>query len=124
MKSEVKILKAIGEPTRLRIMRLLLVTEKEFCGCELVDSLEVPQYNLTKHLNILINADLLVSRKDGRWVNYSACSSQDDFINSICQSILKLNGFIYEEDLKRFKKRLNIRKNGKCYLGIQNKKFV
>lgn len=124
MKSEIKILKAIGEPTRLRIMRLLLVTKKEVCGCELVDSLETPQYNLTKHLDILINADLLVSRRDGRWVNYSACSSQADFINSICQSILKLNGPIYKDDLKRFKKRLNIRKDGRCHLGIQNKKFV
>ncbi len=122
--NETKILKAISEPTRLRVMYLLLKTKKELCGCELVDSLEVPQYNLTKHQDILINAGLIQSRKEGRWVNYSACNFQPGFISSLCQSILKLNGNIYAEDLKRFKIRLELRKNGKCHLGIQNKKFV
>ena len=122
--NETKILKAISEPTRLRIMRLLLMIKKELCGCELVDSLEIPQYNLTKHLDILINAGLIQSRKEGRWVNYSACSFQPGFIGYLCDSILKLDGSIYNEDLKRFKKRLKLRKDGKCYIGIQNKQFA
>ena len=122
--NETKILKAISEPTRLRVMYLLLKTKKELCGCELVDSLEIPQYNLTKHLDILIHAGLIQSRKEGRWVNYSTCSCQPGFIGSLCESILKLNGNIYEGDLKRFKKRLKLRKNGKCYIGIQNKQFT
>lgn len=122
--NETKTLKAISEETRLRIMHLLLKTKKELCGCELVDSLEIPQYNLTKHLDILINAGLVQSRKEGRWVNYSVCSCQPGFISSLCDSILKLDGIIYKEDLKRFQKRLKLRKNGKCHLGIQNKQFT
>jgi len=124
MMNETKILKAISEPTRLRVMHLLLKTKKELCGCELVDSLEIPQYNLTKHLDILINAGLIQSRKEGRWVNYSVCNFQPGFEDSLCRSILKLDDIIYKEDLKRFKKRLKLRKDGKCYLGIQNKKFI
>ena len=124
MINETKILKAISEPTRLRVMYLLLKTNKELCGCELVDSLKIPQYNLTKHLDILLNAGLIQSRKEGRWVNYSVCNFQPGFIGSLCESILKLNKNIYKEDLKRFKKRLKLRKNGKCYIGIQNKQFT
>jgi len=122
--NEASIFKVIGEPTRLRIMRLLLRTGKESCGCELVDSLLIPQYNLTKHIDILINAGLVDSRKEGRWVYYSACSDTTAFCESICRSVLKVKDKIYSDDLKRFKNRLGIRKNGKCLLGIQNKKLI
>lgn len=123
MNNETKILKAIGEPTRLRIIYLLLKTGQEICGCEFVDSLEMLQYNLTKHIDILMNAGLVVSRKEGRWVNYSARKCQPGFEDALCESILKLDDIVYKEDLKRFKKRMNLRKDGKCHLGIQNKKF-
>ena len=124
MLKETEILKALGETTRFRIMRLLLETGKEICGCELVDSLEIPQYNLTKHLDILIHAGLVTSRKEGRWVYYSACPDNSSFCKSICDGILKPKDKIYDEDLARFKKRLTIRKQGKCLLGIQNKNFI
>ena len=121
---ETKVLKALGEQTRLRILHLLLKTKKELCGCEFVDSLEIKQYNLTKHLDILINAGFIRSRKEGRWVHYSFCKSQSEFVGSLCKAILKLDGGTYDEDFKRWSKRLKLRKNGKCYIGIQNKQFI
>ena len=120
MVNEIKILKSISESTRFRIIRLLLETKKEICGCEFVDSLEIPQYNLTKHLDILINAGLIKTRKESRWVYYSVCDNETPFCQSICQSILKASDKIHSEDLNRFMKRLDIRENGKCHLGIQN----
>ena len=124
MVKEAEILKALGEPTRLRIMRLLLETKKEICGCELVDSLEIPQYNLTKHIDILIHAGLIKSRKEGRWVYYLACVGCSSFCENVCDGVLKAKDKIYEEDLTKFKKRLAIRKKGKCLLGIQTKKLI
>lgn len=121
---ETAILKAISEPTRFRMMYLLLKTKKEICGCEFVDSLAVPQYNLTKHLDILIDANLVNSKKEGKWVYYFACQDMTAFSKSICKSILKTKNKIHADDLKRFSRRLGIRKNGKCLLGIQNKKLV
>ncbi|MDE2026984.1 MAG: winged helix-turn-helix transcriptional regulator [Candidatus Omnitrophica bacterium] len=118
------ILKVLGEQSRLRIMRLLLATKKEICGCEFVDSLELPQYNLTKHIDILIHARLVKSRKEGRWVYYFACHDNSPFCHTICEGILKAKDQIYEKDLMRFKGRMALRQKGKCLLGIQNKKFV
>lgn len=124
MLKDTKILKTLGELTRFRIVRLLLETKEEICGCEFVDSLEVPQYNLTKHIDILIHVGLIKSRKEGRWVYYFACPDNSPFCQAICEGILKAKDKIYEEDLERFQKRLTLRKKGKCLLGIQNKRFV
>lgn len=124
MIKDVEILKALGEPTRLRIMRLLLAAESGACGCELVDSLGIPHYNLTKHLDILINAGLVVSKKEGRWVYYTPLSERSGFLRAIYAGVLKTEDKIYAEDYARFKKRMALRTQGKCLLGIQNKKLV
>lgn len=119
-----EIFKALGEATRLRIMRLLIKTGKESCGCELVDSLLIPQYNLTKHIDILMQVGFIRSRKEGRWVYYSVCKSGSALCASLCDIVEKTNDKVYENDLMRFKKRLAIREGSKCLLGIQNKKFL
>lgn len=123
MLKETEILKALGETTRLRIMRLLLETKKEICGCEFVDSLEIPQYNLTKHIDILFHAGLVKIRKEGRWVYYSAQTDGSTFCRLVCEGILKATDNVYIDDLRRFKHRMTLRQGGKCLLGIQNKKF-
>ncbi len=117
------IVKAISESTRFRILYILLKTNKEICSCELVDSLQVPQYNLTKHLDILMNASLVKSRKEGKWVYYSINGNTSQFGKSLYKTILKADTQNHKEDLKRFGNRLNIRKNGKCLLGIQTAKL-
>ncbi len=122
MNSDV-IVKAISESNRFRMLYLLLKTKKEICGCEFVDSLQMPQYNLTKHLDVLINASLVKSRKEGKWVYYSINNNASEFGKSLCQTILKADAQTHQDDLKRFQKRLNIRKNGKCLLGIQTAKL-
>jgi DNA-binding transcriptional ArsR family regulator len=57
-------LKALGEETRLRMLRLL------FCGPlsvnEISDRLKVSQYNISKHLRVMREAGLLKSEKRGK----------------------------------------------------------
>ncbi len=123
MKNHVEMFKALGDKTRLRIMRLLIDSGTEICGCEFVDSLEESQYNISRHIKVLKHAGLIKERKEGRWVYYSVT----DRNNSFKKTLYKLIGFIPEDivknDHKRFKKRLNIRVKGKCLLGIQSKRF-
>ena len=58
------VLKALGEPTRMRIMRLLL---KRFLGVNAIsERLGVSQYNTSKHLRILREAGLLETKADGK----------------------------------------------------------
>ena len=64
----IPVLKALGEPTRIRIMRLLL---KRSLGVnEISDRLELSQYNASKHLRILREAGLLETQAEGKSRRY------------------------------------------------------
>jgi len=61
--------KALSEPIRLRIIRLLLAKE-ELCVCELVEVLGISQSVISRHLAYLRNHNILVSSRSGVWVYY------------------------------------------------------
>jgi ArsR family transcriptional regulator len=68
MKDVVKIFKALSDPTRLRILLLLL--KRELCVCELMFILEMEQSRLSHQLKILKNADLVEDERESRWIIY------------------------------------------------------
>lgn len=61
--------RALADPLRLRIIRLL--RSQELCVCELCQRLDVNQSKLSFHLKNLKEANLLNSRQQGRWMYYS-----------------------------------------------------
>ncbi len=61
-----KILKALGDESRLRIVRLLLHGEK--CVSEIVDSLGMIQPQASHHLSILRSSGLVATRREGNKV--------------------------------------------------------
>lgn len=61
--------KALADPTRLRIMNLLL--RSPFCVCEMERILELPQPLLSRHLAYLRNSGLVERHRDGMRVNYN-----------------------------------------------------
>jgi ArsR family transcriptional regulator len=120
MKKYAEYFKALGDETRLRILYLLVNADSELCVCELTDALEIPQYNISRHLKILKNAGLIEERKEGRWVNLSL-KNNDSFTQSILNSISCIPASLLSNDLIELDKRLSIRVKGKCLLGIQKK---
>jgi ArsR family transcriptional regulator len=68
-----KLLGAVGEANRMKI--LLLLSEREMCVCELESALELPQPTISHHLAVLEQADLLRRSKKGRFVFYEVVSS-------------------------------------------------
>lgn len=56
-----RILKALGEPTRLKIIKLL--SERELCICELVAVLDMSQPRISQHVKVLRQAGILTERK-------------------------------------------------------------
>lgn len=62
-------LQAFAEPTRLRLMALLL--DGETCVCDLTAALEIPQPTASRHLAHLRRAGLVRVRKSGLWAWYS-----------------------------------------------------
>jgi DNA-binding transcriptional ArsR family regulator len=65
-------LKALGEETRLRILRLLL--KERLSVNEISERLKVSQYNVSKHLRIMREAGLLEAEKQGKLRLYSVAS--------------------------------------------------
>ncbi|HUR34035.1 MAG TPA: metalloregulator ArsR/SmtB family transcription factor [Vicinamibacterales bacterium] len=60
--------KALGDPTRLRILGLLLAGE--VCVCDIHESLKIPQPKASRHLAYLRSAGLVDARREGLWVHY------------------------------------------------------
>ncbi len=63
-----KIIKALSDQQRLRI--LMLLNGGELCVCQIVEVLELAPSTISKHLFLLENADLITGRKSGRWMYY------------------------------------------------------
>lgn len=60
--------KGLSDPTRMRIAMLLL--GRELCVCDLMGVLNLPQSTISRHMSRMKSADLVVDRRDGKWVHY------------------------------------------------------
>lgn len=68
MKDFVRVMKALSDPGRVKIVKML--QHKTMCVCELQKVLGLAQPTVSKHLKILEEAGLVCSEKEGLWVNY------------------------------------------------------
>jgi ArsR family transcriptional regulator len=64
-----KLLKALADPSRLRILNILL--QQEVCVCDMQSVLGLPQPLLSRHLAYLRNAGIVRDRREGSRVWYS-----------------------------------------------------
>lgn len=124
MEQFVEAFKALSDETRLRILYLLIASDEAVCVCEIVDTLEGPQYNISKHLKILRNAGLVEETKEGRWKYYSLTKNKDLFTAHLFQTVSTISTKHLMKDYKELKKRLKIRKGGKCVAGIQKQDLL
>ncbi len=63
------IFKALSDETRLKILSLL--SKSELCVCDIAETLQMTQPNISFHLSMLREAGLIKDKKDGRWIHYS-----------------------------------------------------
>jgi DNA-binding transcriptional ArsR family regulator len=68
MRSTLRITKALSDIQRLRI--LMALRTGELCVCQIIAVLGLAPSTVSKHLSILSAADLVDSRKDGRWAYF------------------------------------------------------
>lgn len=84
---QARLLKALADPTRLRILSLLSRHEGEVCVFEIVESFTLEQPTISHHLRILRDAGLVDCRKKGLWAYYyvrrEALSRAQEIINSL-----------------------------------------
>jgi ArsR family transcriptional regulator, arsenate/arsenite/antimonite-responsive transcriptional repressor len=67
------VLKAIAEPTRLRLLSLIAAhADGEACVCDLSEPIDLTQPTVSHHLKVLRDAGLVTSERRGTWVYYKA----------------------------------------------------
>jgi len=64
-KKQMRILKALADPTRLKIVKALGINE--LCVCELMLLLSATQSTVSHHLRILKDVDIVTERRQVKW---------------------------------------------------------
>jgi len=108
-----RLLKALADITRVRIVALLSGRE-ELCVCELVEALQVPQYSVSRHLGVLKAARIVTDWRQGKWMHYALdptlSKEQRDVISAVCA--LARQEAILRQDRRRLERCLRPRQEG------------
>lgn len=76
-----RLLKALADPTRLRIVGLL--QGGEVCVCHVHDSLKISQPKASRHLAYLRRAGVVQAEKRGLWVYYRLAAQMSDVAQTL-----------------------------------------
>ena len=68
MRDFIKVMKALSDPNRVKMIKML--QRRVMCVCELQAALGLAQSTASKHLKVLEEAGLITFSKEGLWVNY------------------------------------------------------
>ena len=85
--------KAIADPSRVRIIKLL--ESGELCVCQITTVLDLAPATISKHLAALKTAGLLQQRRDGKWVYYRLAERE---LNPYAPQVLALIGNVLKDD--------------------------
>ena len=76
MKPFIKVMKALSDPSRVKIVKALQY--RSLCVCELREALGLAQSTVSKHLKVLEEAGLVSFEKEGLWVNFQLNDQPDN----------------------------------------------
>ncbi len=80
MRELVDVMKALSDPGRVKVLKMLEAREGcacEMCACEIIGLLGLAQPTVSRHLKVLADAGLIKGRKVGSWVHYRLALSSD-----------------------------------------------
>lgn len=81
------VLNALAEPTRLAAVALLS-DGGEHCVCELMKKLDASQSRMSRHMQTLKHAGLVVDRRDAQWVRYRLNPNMPQEIRAVVDAVL------------------------------------
>jgi len=84
---QAKVFKALGDPTRLKIIEMLM--KGELCVCKIIPATGKSQPTVSSHLKILYEADLVRHRKEGMNIFYRLADDRIREILSISKKMTK-----------------------------------
>jgi ArsR family transcriptional regulator len=95
-------LKALADPTRVRILGLL--AGGQVCVCHLHDALAIPQPTASRHLASLRKAGLVDSRREGTWMYYTLAAQPDETLSTLVNAVTHCAG--HADTVARDRRRL------------------
>lgn len=81
MQTIVEIFKSLADETRLRLL-VLLQGGNEYCVCDLMQALDMPQSTVSRHLAYLKRNGWLQDRRGGVWMYYSLHNAMEAFLQA------------------------------------------
>lgn len=63
--------RALADPTRLAVFRLVAAQREPICACDVVDRFDVGQPTVSHHLRVLRDAGLVRVSRQGVWAFYA-----------------------------------------------------
>lgn len=112
MKNVVTFSRALADPTRWRI--LSLVMDEALCVCELADILEMPQSTLSSHVQVIRRAGLLESEKCEKWTYFRIERGILPLIREIARQFDSANDRVLKADADKAVRRLAYREASCC----------
>ena len=89
-KKTAEMFKAVCDENRIKVLKLLQGGEK--CACVLLDDLHITQPTLSHHMKILCDSEIVVGRKEGKWMYYSISPEGADRAISVFRALTAVHG--------------------------------
>ncbi|SOC19706.1 ArsR/SmtB family transcription factor [Rhodobacter maris] len=90
------VLSALAEPTRLGVITLL-ADGSEHCVCELMKTLGATQSRMSRHMQVLRHAGLVVDRRDAQWVRYRLNPQMPPETHAVLKAVLAADAAARDE---------------------------
>jgi len=81
-----KIIKALSDSNRLKIVDILSCGEK--CACDILENFNFTQPTLSHHMKVLMECGLAKCRKEGLWSYYSLNNSNCNMLISFLRNLV------------------------------------
>jgi len=107
----VEICRALGDPIRWRIVRL--VAREALCVCELADILEMPQSSVSSHVQVIRGAGLLESEKCEKWTYFRVQARYLKLLRALEEQVEEADAQWAKDDRETLE-RLTIRQRSCC----------
>ena len=115
MQTLTELFKSLADETRLRLL-ILLQRGNEYCVCDLMNALDMPQSTVSRHLAYLKRNGWLQDRRGGVWMYYSLKKDIDAFLQA--QLVLLVNQLannsVHKTDRKRLEMYLQTKEANSC----------
>lgn len=98
-----RLFRALGDPTRLRLLNLM--AGQEVCVCFFTEVIGAPQPKISRHLAYLRKAGIVSARREGKWMHYRLAAPLSPHVASILKSVL--DALKQDKQLQRDCQRLN-----------------